>query len=119
MTDYQSWRSALARANDAAFWPIEAIDALVSEGRAQFWATDAGAIVTLVETYPGGAAACTTLAGAGDLESLITALKPAIEAWAKAQGCTHCIVEGRDGWRRAHPDYRHHKTIIIKELADG
>ncbi len=113
---YADWRDRLAKANDPAFMPIEHIDFIVRENLGQFWATDLSAIVTDIASYPGGAVACRSLAAAGDMEDLIERLKPAIEAWAKSEGCTHCLIEGRDGWRRKHADYRHHQTIIVKDL---
>lgn len=116
MTDYLAWRDRLATANDPAFLPITYLDQMLAEGRAQFWGTDEAAIVTGIEQFPGGAIVCRGLAATGDAERMIADLKPAIEAWAKARGCTHTMLEGRDGWRRKHPDYQHHQTILTKEL---
>lgn len=116
MTNYPRWRDALATANDPAFLPIEHIDHLLKTGMARCLASETSAIVVGITHYPGGAIACRTIAAAGDMEDLIAVAKPTIEAWAKAQGCTHSMIEGRDGWRRMHPDYRHHQTVILKDL---
>lgn len=116
MADYAEWRARLAAANDAEFLPIEYIDQLLIDGKAQFWATEDGAVVTGIEPHPGGAIVCRSLAGAGAAERMIAELKPEIEAWAKSMGCTHCQIEGRAGWGRKHPDYSHFRTILIKEL---
>lgn len=113
---YEQWRVPLWEAGIPAFYPIEWQDELLASGEGQFWATDDGAIITQIITYPSGARACRTHSGAGNLSALLDDLKPSIEAWAKQQGCTHCQIEGRNGWRRAHPDYRHHQTTLIKEL---
>mgnify|MGYP000151929575 CR=1 FL=1 len=29
------------------------------------------------------------------------------------------MIAGRKGWERVHADWRHHQSILIKELADG
>lgn len=113
---YADWRERLGTANDPAFFPLEHLDFIVLEGLGQFWGTDLSAIVTDIGEMPGGAIVCRSLAAAGDMDDMIARLKPAIEAWAKSEGCTHLWIEGRDGWRRKHPDYRHHQTILIKEL---
>lgn len=113
---YADWRERLGEANDPELYPLAHQDAVVSGDNSQFWATSDGAMITTIEPFPSGAVACVTYAAAGNLDALLRELKPFIEAWAKQAGCTHCIVEGRDGWRRTHPDYRHHKTILIKEL---
>lgn len=113
---YAEWRDRLATANDPKLYPIDYQDWLVRTGAGQFWATDAGALITEVVSYPSGATVCKAFAGAGDLAALMDELKPAIEAWAREQGCTACMIEGREGWRRVHTDYRHHQTILVKDL---
>lgn len=114
--NYPDWRERLVKANDPAFYPIEWIDAGVASGVFHFWATDKAALIVTITQYPGGAIACRTIAAAGSKKELIEELKPRVEAWAKAAGCSHCLIEGRDGWRRAHPDYSHHQTLILKEI---
>lgn len=113
---YEKWRVALWEASNPEFYTLEWQDQLLTSGQLQFWATEAGAIITQVNSFPSGATVCRTHAGAGNIASLLDDLKPQIEAWAKSQGCTHCMIEGREGWRRAHPEYRHHQTVLIKEL---
>lgn len=113
---YAEWRDRLATANNPDLYPIEYQDWLVTSGAGQFWVTDAGALITELVTYPSGALVCKAYAGAGDLAALLDELKPTIEAWAKSAGCHACMIEGRDGWRRVHSDYRHHQTILVKEL---
>lgn len=116
--NYAEWRDRLATANDPAFHPVEYQDWLVTEGPGQFWATETGALITKLNSYPGGAITCETYAAAGDMASLLSELKPAIEAWAKSCGCSHCLITaGRPGWRKVHPDYAHYQTTIYKELS--
>lgn len=113
---YQHWRDELATSHDQRLYPVEYQDELLRSGRGQFWATEAGALITELKAYPTGRVACELFASAGDLQSILSELKPTIEAWAKQAGCFAIIVPGRDGWRRVNPDYRHHQTILIKEL---
>lgn len=113
---YAAWRARLAEANNPAFWPIEAIDDLLASGQAQFWCDGSAALVTRIVEYPGGARACEATAGAGDMAGLVERIAPAVEQWASEQGCTHLLVAGREGWRRVHSDWRHHQTIILKDL---
>lgn len=112
---YLHWRDRLGEANDPAFYPLEYQDYLLASGNGHFWEAPTAAMVTELKPYPSGAIACVVYAAAGDMAALMD-MKPQIEAWAKARGCTHCMIEGRDGWRKVHPDYRHHKTVIVKEL---
>lgn len=115
---YQDFRDRLASANDPSFYPIEWVDWMLESGGAQYWETPNAAMVTQVLNYPGGAKAIRSIATAGDLEDIISVLAPQIEAWAADQGCTHSLVEGRDGWRRSlkHRGYGHHQTLILKVL---
>lgn len=115
---YAAWRDRLATANDPAFWPIEAFDKLLERNEAQFWANDEAAMVTRVAVYPGGAVAIEVMAAAGNLKALI-ALTPNVNAWGLSIGATHIMVIGRPGWARALPDWRHHQSILIKEVAHG
>lgn len=118
MSDYARWRQALAGANDPAFWPIEAIDALLVEGRAQFWGTEKSALVTVVTTYPGGAVVIEVLAGTGSMADLIKRVRPKVEAWGRANGCTHIQIKGRLGWKRALKPhgFKHLQDILTKGL---
>lgn len=117
MTDYLEWRDRLALANDQRFHPVAYQDALIASGQAQFWATETGAIITELKQYPGGAFTCETFAAAGDIETMLEAIKPAIEQFARERGCTVCMITaGREGWRRKHPDYRHYQTMLMKDL---
>jgi hypothetical protein len=43
-----------------------------------------------------------------------------LEAYARSRGCKKLIWEGREGWRRLHPDYRVSAVTMEKRLdADG
>lgn len=118
MSSYATWRAALATANDPAFWPIEAIDAMLADGRAQFWATDKSALVTLVTSYPGGAVVIEVLAGTGSMADLIKRVRPKVEEWGRQYGCTHIQIKGRTGWARAlkKHGFKHLQDILVKGL---
>ncbi len=116
---YADWRERLADANDPAFWPVEAIDQALADGRAQFWCDGAAALVTRVVEYPGGARALEALAAAGDMQALVGSLAGKAEAEARVAGLTHMLVAGREGWPRRLKGWRHYQTIILKDLADG
>lgn len=118
MSDYPTWRARIATANDPAFWPIEAIDAMLAEGRAQLWATDKSALVTLVTSYPGGAVVIEVLAGTGSMADLIKRVRPKVEEWGRAYGCTHIQIKGRPGWARAlrTHGFKHFQDILMKGL---
>ena len=118
MSDYPRWRKALAKANDAEFWPITAIDAMLAEGRAQFWAGERSALVTQIVAYPGGAEALEAIAGAGDKQEIMGPIAEAVTAWAKSNGITHMKVKGRAGWSRAMKPHgwRHFQDTIIKDI---
>lgn len=115
---YAAWRGRLAEANDPVFWPIKAFDALLQNGEAQFWASADAALITRLVRYPGGAVAVEATAGAGSIEGL-AALTPPINDWALDVGATHLLVTGRPGWARALTGWRHHQSILIKEVAHG
>lgn len=117
--NYADWRGQLAGANDPAFIPIEWIDACLIEGTAQFWATDKAAMVTQVCDWPGGARTLRVLAAAGKKADLLGPLQAAATEYGRGQGCTHLMVEGREGWRRMFPDYRTYQVVLVKDLANG
>lgn len=114
--DYADWRDRLATANDPAFWPIEAIDAEVVEGRAQFWCDGEAALVTRMVEYPGGANVLEALAGAGTLDGLLN-IAPLTEGFAKSRGATHRMIPGRAGWQRVFKDWRLYQSALVKEVS--
>ena len=117
-SDYADWRERLADANDPAFWPIEAIDRELTEGRAQFWCDGESAIVTRLIEYPGGAKVIEILAAYGHLESLWTQIQPALETYARNNGIGILRATGRLGWARAGKKHgwKAEMVIIEKEL---
>jgi len=114
--EYVKWRHRLARANNAALIPIEHVDSLLSAGLAQFWATDDAAMVTQLNAWPGGAVTIEVIAAAGKKSDILGPMHEAATEWGRANGATHVLVAGRDGWRRELPEFHHYQTLLLKEL---
>lgn len=82
----------------------------------QVWPGERSALLTrLLRTPEGGC--CHVWLGGGALRELI-ALRPGVEAWARAQGCTHATIDGRPGWARLFREagYRLAGPVLRKEL---
>jgi hypothetical protein len=108
--------AALARAGGTH--TIEDVAEMIAQGRAHFWPGDRCAVVTEFLDYP-RLRACNFWLVGGDLKALLT-MQPAIEAWARGQGCARLLGGGpRRGWERAlRPlGYRPQWIIYFKELA--
>jgi hypothetical protein len=93
------------------------VRAMVEADEAQAWPGRRAAMVTVVEDDPCERRMLIWLAG-GDLDELVTRLRPAAEAWARSQRCRRVLVMGRPGWERAlAPEgYAPLARIIAKEL---
>ena len=113
---YEKWRHRLARANNPALIPIDHIDAMLSAGLAQFWATDDAAMVTQLNAWPGGAVTIEVVAAAGKKGDILGPLYDAAREWGAVNGATHILVAGREGWRRELPEFHHYQTLLLKEL---
>jgi GNAT superfamily N-acetyltransferase len=107
--------AALARAGGTHC--IEDVARLIGEGRAHFWPGRRCAVVTEFYDYP-RLRACNLWLIGGDLRELL-AMRPAIETWARAQGCTRILGGGpRRGWERVLGSlgYRPGWIIYCKDL---
>lgn len=90
---------------------------LIEQGRAHFWPGRRCAVVTEFYDYP-RLRACNLWLLGGDLKELL-AMRPAIEAWARAEGCSRILGGGpRRGWARVLEPlgYRPGWIIYCKEL---
>jgi len=99
--NYAYWRDQFADGLDSRFYPIEYLDELVRSGNVRFWFGNESAVCGIIKDYPGGARVLEMLVGAGDLEEILNVLRPRLEAWAKAWGCSDVMVASREGWARA------------------
>lgn len=77
---------------------FEDVKQAVEEGRLQFWPGRTSAVVTEIVTHPRAKFLNYFLAG-GNLAEL-EIMAPYLEAWGRAQGCTHASLVGRRGWER-------------------
>ena len=96
---------------------VEDVARLIGEGRAHFWPGRRCAVVTEFYDYP-RLRACNFWLLGGELKELMR-MRPAIEAWARAQGCTRVLGGGpRRGWARLlrPAGYRPEWIIYCKDL---
>lgn len=96
---------------------IADLEAMLISGQALFWPGKACALVTEITTYPTGERAIEVLSAGGDMAEIMS-LAPGVEAFARLQGCTVSIVEGRKGWERTMRDqgYAFYSIKLRKEL---
>jgi hypothetical protein len=95
---FEAHRERLAKALEGGFYSMDDVLKAIAEGRAQFWPGKNAAMVTEIHTYPSETVLQVWL-GAGDMEELLL-MAPGIESWARLNGCTAVIVEGRQGWSK-------------------
>lgn len=75
------------------------VEEAIAAGEAQFWPGRACAVVTEITEFPKFSGLHFWLCG-GDMDELVKEMRPAIEAWGAAQGCTRFTTAGRQGWQR-------------------
>lgn len=100
----------LTEALEGTFHSIDDVARAIVEGRAQFWPGQNAAMVTELDTISGAKVIRVWVAG-GDMEELIS-MSPGIEAWARLQGCSAVLVEGRKGWERVLKDKGYDPWIV-------
>ena len=88
---------ALARGDERGLSKSE-LKRLISNGQAMLWPGEGGALVTQCVATPEGRFLHVWLGG-GSLGTL-EALRPGVEAWARAMDCQWTSIEGRRGWGR-------------------
>lgn len=88
--------AALAYSGGTHEWQ-DIVDGLAS-GHLQLWPAERGCIVTELTRYP-RRLVCNCFLGGGELDQLLD-MHEAIEAWARAQGCSALTIAGRLGWKR-------------------
>jgi hypothetical protein len=118
---YQRFRNRLAEANRHDFYSPEWMDAQVARGMAWPILGEESAMVVGVRLYPGGAIVGHVKAAVGDMQELVSELAPKAEDWARMHGCSHALLEGREGWKRALKDHGWsvHQLTLLKDLRDG
>ena len=116
--NYQHWRQAFADMLDLRTHHPEWLDDQVRSGRIKCFATNEGAIIAEIRTYPTGAREVHFLAAVGDVMVLVGELAPQVEKWGRKMECDFASIESREGWVRvmAPFGYRLHQVTIRKEL---
>jgi hypothetical protein len=82
----------------------EHIREAIHRNNAVLWPSENAVILTAMIFYPIGIKCCSVWLQGGELAELET-MYPAIEKYARAQGCDWLIGWGRDGWVRAMPGW--------------
>lgn len=95
---WDRWRDEIAKACDGSHHTIESVEASLQAGEARLLDAGTCCFVVEVHAYP-AAKACQVMWAAGTL-SEIEANLPALDDWAKQQGCTEILEEGHLGWGR-------------------
>lgn len=92
----------------------------IVEGEAHFWPGKACAVVTCFQITPRIKGLHFWLCG-GDLTELVEDMRPKIEAWGAAQGCTRFTTAGRKGWLRVMEKYGYAPAwhSSAKDIGDG
>ena len=107
---------AAERMGGAVTW--ETVWEQLQKGEAQLWPLPEAGVVTTIETHPTGLKELVGWLAGGDLEQ-IKASVPAIETFAKDQGCDRIAINGRRGWLKAFDGYKELSTVMVKELENG
>lgn len=112
---------SLARDPLRRFWPINVLECLI-EGRSRLWvAFDSerdefdGFVITEIIPWPRAKECRAWLIGGQRLRLWQDEMRRMIEAYARAQGCTHNTGQGRKGWTRM-PGYEDGGSEIVKVL---
>lgn len=95
-------------------WTIDAVEQEIRSRRASLWPLENSAGVTQVQDRPNGRILLIWMAG-GDLDELLHYL-PAMETYARVQGCDAIEVNGRAGWERVLPGFTRKSVVLTREL---
>lgn len=101
-------------------WEYERAKADLLANVAQLWlvcdGTDVqGAGITQIHTED-GRKFCHIVAFAANPGTDWKSLLPELETFAKAEGCSSMEINGREGWKRALPDWSVRRVLYSKEL---
>lgn len=101
--------------------PIDMFQSLVS-GRALAWIVCDDQMRTIyvfvTELYVrrSGTKVCRLVCGAGERMNEWLPLQAKLETYARAEGCSKIVAEGRPGWARALDGYTEIRRVIEKDL---
>lgn len=98
---FKHWLPTFATVMDPRMYTPQWLVGEVWSGRVRFWGNDRAALATELRNYPTGVHDLHFLVAAGDLDEVISTLRPAAERWARDLGCIGAVVESREGWAKA------------------
>jgi hypothetical protein len=99
LAQWMKFREQLAASEEGRFFDIGVIEAGLLAGKYAFWPGREAAMITEMLTFPNGERAIQVTWATGELQELL-GMAAGVEAWARLQGCSHALVEGRPGWKR-------------------
>lgn len=99
---FERLQGVIEEALEGGFFTLDDVAKAIVENKAQFWPGANSVIITEIQDYPSEKVIQVWVAG-GDMEEIMS-MAPGIEAWARLQGCTAVLVEGRQGWARVLSD---------------
>lgn len=97
--NWAKWKDRIADAVGGGFDTVAEIERAIFSNQAQLWCGKDAAVVTKIQTYPGGERVLMALWMAGDIEDAM-AMASGIESFGRSMGCTSALIEGRKGWER-------------------
>lgn len=95
---------------------LEAILAAIAGGKIQQWIGERSFLLTEIRDHPKCRSLQVVLAG-GDLDEIITTLRPEAEQYGREMGCTRVHIEGRRGWAKALKSHGYTPKTYICEKA--
>lgn len=74
------------------------------------------AFITELFVRPSGTKVCSLVVGAGKQMNDWLPLQAELERYARAEGCSKIVAEGRPGWARSLHGYKEIRRLIEKDL---
>ena len=104
----------LEPALDGSFTLADVEELIRADPNVVFWPLKRSAVVTEILHYPALRSCRVWLAG-GDLDELLHFL-PALDNYARSEGCTRIELDGRKGWHRVLEGYEFQRVTLTKDL---
>lgn len=100
LSQWARFRPLFAEAmGEGGFWNIEDLEQKIAHKRAFFFPGRDAALVSQIETYPGGEKVMQVLWAAGDVAEILS-MAPGVESIARMMGCSSMLIEGQKAWER-------------------
>jgi hypothetical protein len=105
-TEWMRCKGWLAKAleHGAGTHTIDDVEKMIAKRELQFWPGQKGACVTEIIYYPRKRFVNVFLCG-GDWKECLKIGEDYIEPWARENGCSAVIQQGRKGWLRRLPKF--------------